>query len=321
MSAVATTVPLVLPTFSTMPLDGESLPARMVMSAIAGCGAACFCHPFDVLRVQMQTAAQSGGATLGIAGTAGAVIKRDGMRGLYNGLSAAFLRQWMYGSGRMGIYSFLLNRKKREGGAPNFGEKIVYGMFSGGIGAFVGTPSEVGLVRMSADSQMPADQRRNYKNIVDCLSRITQQEGVAGGLYKGSSITVARAMALASTQLATYSSSKEYLLEHHRDIFVSESSIATMAVASVPASLVANAASMPFDVVKSIYQNMPKPAEGRPPLYSGVPDCARQLLAQEGPLALWKGFTPAFVKLMPYTILSFLFLEKLTIMATGKAAL
>jgi len=274
-----------------------------------------------VLRVQMQTAAQSGGATLGIAGTAGAIMKRDGMKGLYNGLSAAFLRQWMYGSGRMGIYSFFLNRKKQQGGTPNFGEKLLYGMTSGGIGAFIGTPSEVAIVRMAADSQMPPDQRRNYTGIVDCLSRITKQEGVAGGLYKGSSITVARAMALASTQLATYSTSKEYLLANHRDIFVSESSISTMAVASLFASFVANSASMPFDVVKSMYQNMPRPVEGQPPRYSGVPDCARQLVASEGPLALWKGFTPAFVKLMPYTIISFLLLEKITIMATGKAAL
>ena len=35
-------------------------------------------------------------------------------RGLYAGLSAAFLRQWLYGSCRMGIFSQLLNSYVEE---------------------------------------------------------------------------------------------------------------------------------------------------------------------------------------------------------------
>lgn len=32
-----------------------SLPMRLALSGVAGCSAACFCHPLDVIRVQMQT--------------------------------------------------------------------------------------------------------------------------------------------------------------------------------------------------------------------------------------------------------------------------
>ena len=35
-------------------------PPRMVLSATAGMGAACFCHPLDVVRVQMQIPSKDG---------------------------------------------------------------------------------------------------------------------------------------------------------------------------------------------------------------------------------------------------------------------
>ena len=70
----------------------------MCMSAFAGMGAACFCHPFDVLRVQLQTAGKSaaeGAKPMGVVDVIKKVHARDGVIGFYNGLSAAFLRQWM----------------------------------------------------------------------------------------------------------------------------------------------------------------------------------------------------------------------------------
>ena len=50
---------------------------------------------------------------------------------------------------------------------------------------------------------------------------------------------------------------------------------------------------------------------------SGMLDCARTSVAAEGPLVLLRGFTPAFVKLAPYSIISLTFLEKLTYVYTG----
>ncbi|CAD7970918.1 unnamed protein product [Amoebophrya sp. A120] len=298
----------------------ESLPARMCYSAVSGMGAACFCHPFDVLRVQMQV----GTVSRSFVGTAKHIVAEAGVPGLYNGLSAAFLRQWMYGSGRMGIYSYLLSDYKAKNGpksSPTFLEKIAFGATSGGIGAFFGTPSEVAIVRMAADSQLPAAERRNYRNIVDCLSQIAKKEGLgSSGLYKGATITVIRAMALASTQLATYSETKVYLTQNYPDTFT-DGGIATLLTCSLAGSLISNTASMPFDVVKSRIQNMPTPKPGEAPLYAGVVDCATKSVAKDGPLVLWRGFFPAFVKLAPYTVISLSLLEKITFLATGKAAL
>lgn len=87
--------------------DGASVPMsqRLVIGALAGMGAATFCHPLDVLRVQMQTEGVQYKNTLDAATS---IYKRAGVvEGLYAGVSAAYLRQWMYGSFRIGIYAYL----------------------------------------------------------------------------------------------------------------------------------------------------------------------------------------------------------------------
>lgn len=143
----------------------DSLPAKMAIGAIGGCGAAVLCHPLDVIRVTMQVAV----VPRSTVATGVAVLREGGLRrGLYSGLSAAFLRQWTYGAGRMGIYSYLLHRDTQKsaagsGGAatpPGFWKKIAFGMVSGGVGSFMGTPAELALVRMGADAKLPLHERR-----------------------------------------------------------------------------------------------------------------------------------------------------------------
>lgn len=56
-------------------------------------------------------------------------------------------------------------------GVPSFPVKLVIGMIAGGIGAFIGTPAEVALIRMTADGRLPPEQRRNYKNVFNALAR------------------------------------------------------------------------------------------------------------------------------------------------------
>ena len=54
----------------------------------------------------------------------------------------------------MGIYSFLMARYRENypGVSPGLLATMAMGATSGGIGSFIGTPSEVALVRMAADS-------------------------------------------------------------------------------------------------------------------------------------------------------------------------
>ncbi len=53
-----------------------------------------------------------------------------------------------------GIYTVLFERmSKADGTPPNFLMKALIGMTAGATGAFVGTPAEVALIRMTADGR------------------------------------------------------------------------------------------------------------------------------------------------------------------------
>lgn len=105
------------------------LSQRMVMAAFAGMGAATVCHPLDVIRVQMQTEGTNYRNTVDAAVK---IYQRSGfVNGIYAGISAAYLRQWLYGSCRIGIYAYLLEKVKisneiagRDRDGISFGKKL-----------------------------------------------------------------------------------------------------------------------------------------------------------------------------------------------------
>ena len=81
-------------------------------------------------------------------------------------------------------------------------QKAGAGLAAGGLGALVGSPADLSLIRMQADSTLPEAQRRHYKGVGDALTRIVKDEG-AIGLFRGAGPTVTRAMALNMGMLAS----------------------------------------------------------------------------------------------------------------------
>lgn len=289
----------------------------MVYSALGGMGAAVCCHPLDTMRVSMQVSEVKRSSV----GTLKHLVRTSGVGGLYNGITAAFLRQWTYGACRVGIYSWLLAKDKAASGGvnPSLGKKMAMGTLSGGIGSFVGTPSELALVRMTADSRLPVEERRGYTSVVNCLTRIAKEEGLPN-LWKGSLVTIIRASVLSAVMLGS-SSEIKVQLPHYSGGKLGVNDNSTFMIATVVGSFFSTAASQPFDVVKSRIQNMPAPKPGEDPIYKNMVHCARTLVLKEGPISLMKGFTPSFIKIAPYQVISLFITERITQMLTGTSAI
>ena len=81
---------------------------------------------------------------------------------------------------------------------------------AGASGAFIGTPSDVAIIRMSTDGQLAPEVRRNYTSVFNALGRIVREEGPRT-LWRGAVPTMTRAMVVNAAQLATYSQAKEYV--------------------------------------------------------------------------------------------------------------
>ena len=120
------------------------------------------------------------------------IIQTDGFLSLYNGMSAALLRQGTYSTVRFAFYEFfkeiLIERANKNRSSPTnqlpFYQKMVIAALGGGVGSIFGTPADVVNVRMQNDTKLPKGQRRNYKNCFEAIYRITKTEGFAK-LYTG----------------------------------------------------------------------------------------------------------------------------------------
>uniref|UniRef100_A0A8C9S4D3 Mitochondrial 2-oxoglutarate/malate carrier protein n=1 Tax=Scleropages formosus TaxID=113540 RepID=A0A8C9S4D3_SCLFO len=288
---------------------------KFLFGGLAGMGATVFVQPLDLVKNRMQLSGQGSKAReykTSLHAVA-SILRNEGFRGIYTGLSAGLLRQATYTTTRLGIYTVLFERlSKADGTPPNFFIKALIGMTAGAIGAFVGTPAEVALIRMTADGRLPSDQRRGYTNVFNALIRITREEGVTT-LWRvrhcltssGCIPTMARAVVVNAAQLASYSQSKQALLDtgYFRD------DILCHFCASMISGLVTTAASMPVDIVKTRIQNM-KMIDGKPEYKNGL-DVLVKVVGREGFFSLWKGFTPYYARLGPHTVLTFIFLEQM----------
>ncbi|OUZ99783.1 Mitochondrial brown fat uncoupling protein [Macleaya cordata] len=233
------------------------------------------------------------------------IFQTEGIPALFSGVSATVLRQTLYSTTRMGLYDVL----KQKWTDPNSGNmpllrKISAGLIAGGIGAAVGNPADVAMVRMQADGRLPLAQRRNYTSVIDAITRMSKQEGITS-LWRGSSLTVNRAMIVTASQLASYDQIKETILEKR----VMKDGLGTHVTASFAAGLVAAVASNPIDVIKTRVMNM-KVEPGVAPPYCGALDCAMKTVRAEGPMALYKGFIPTISRQGPFTVVLFVTLEQ-----------
>ena len=235
------------------------------------------------------------------------IIAKDGFGSLYKGLSAGLLRQATYTTARLGIFGKITEEaKKANNGAPlPLWQKAACGLTAGGLGALVGTPADLTLLRMQADATLPAEQKRHYKGVGDALVRIVKEDGVSG-LFRGGGPTVVRAMSLNMGMLASNDQAKEMIEGYGFE----KGGMVPVVGGAMIAGFFASACSLPFDFVKTRMQKMTAGPDGKMP-YAGPVDCALKTLKAEGPLKFYSGFPTYIARIAPHAVFTLLFLDAL----------
>lgn len=122
------------------------------------------------------------------------------------------------------------------------------GAIAGAVGAVIGTPAEVVLIRMTADGRLPLVERRNYSGVFNALFRITREEGLLT-LWRGCVPTVNRAIVVNMAQLSVYAQAKQGLVKYAG----MKDGIGMHFVASMVSGFVTTLVSMPVDISKTRY--------------------------------------------------------------------
>ncbi|KAG9251254.1 mitochondrial carrier domain-containing protein [Emericellopsis atlantica] len=269
----------------------------------AGMVATTVIQPVDMIKVRIQLAGEgtSGGPKPTALSVTRQIVGSGKVLDLYTGLSAGLLRQAVYTTARLGCFDTfmgrLTQRAKDQGRQIGFADRAGAGLAAGGLAAMVGNPADLALIRMQSDGLKPLAERKNYKSVIDALSSIAKNEGVAA-LWAGAAPTVVRAMALNFGQLAFFSEAKAQL-KVHTDLSTRTQTLSASAIAGFFASFF----SLPFDFVKTRLQKQQKGPDGKLP-YKGMADCFRKVAKQEGVLRFYRGFGTYYVRIAPHAMVT-----------------
>ena len=257
--------------------------------------AACVTHPMDLVKVRLQM--RHGDMPRSMSGTLVHIVRNEGIRGLYSGLSASLLRQLTYSTTRFALYEAIKGRlevyaqgRYAEGKAKkaqvSFGALVLAASAAGMAGGFAGNAADVLNVRMQHDAALPAEQRRGYRHALDGLVRLAREEGIVKGWFRGVWPNSMRAAAMTASQLASYDVAKRILLA----TTPLTDSLAAHLIASFLAGVAAATVTSPIDVVKTRVMS----SHG-----AKLTTVLGELYAAEGLRWMFKGWVPSFFRLGP----------------------
>jgi solute carrier family 25 uncoupling protein 27 len=239
------------------------------------------------------------------------ILKTEGVVGLYAGVTPAIARHIPYTGFRAIGYEYIrafFCGDKPKDQAPLLA-KMAAGMSAGAIGQAIAVPCDLIKVRMQSDGRLVAAKKLDkprYTGLFDAFAKIQAAEGI-GGFYAGCWPAIQRAALVNLGELTTYDTAKKAIVPITGDNLLCHLSSA------ICSGFVASLCSTPADVAKSRIMSQTKLPDGTFP-YNGTLDCWKKVVASEGPMALYKGFIPGWLRLGPWQLVFWVSYEQLRIL-------
>eukprot|EP00549_Striatella_unipunctata_P001779 CAMPEP_0118674576 /NCGR_PEP_ID=MMETSP0800-20121206/965_1 /TAXON_ID=210618 ORGANISM="Striatella unipunctata, Strain CCMP2910" /NCGR_SAMPLE_ID=MMETSP0800 /ASSEMBLY_ACC=CAM_ASM_000638 /LENGTH=294 /DNA_ID=CAMNT_0006569787 /DNA_START=23 /DNA_END=910 /DNA_ORIENTATION=+ len=277
-------------------------PVIFASSGLGGCIGWSIVHPANTLAVRWNLASMQN-KTFSIR----AMVQESGWMSLYDGLAAGLMRQVVYATTRFGLFETFRDKLHEIRGKTDFSSRVGVGAVTGGIAAYLSCPMEVAVVRMSNDTNLPAEERRNYKHVGDVFTRTLREEGV-GAFWRGSTPFVTRAMFVGVFQVATLDQFKDF---YAQNLGAKRDSVLNVFYAAMTSGFIYSVATMPLEASKNrMASQKPDPKTGILP-YRSIPQTMSSVMAKEGPLALFNGFLPYYIRCGGHTVTMFIAVQML----------
>ncbi|KAF2774447.1 mitochondrial carrier [Teratosphaeria nubilosa] len=264
-------------------------------------------HPFDTVKVRLQTAPKS--QFSGPLDCVLQTLRKEGVNGIYKGATPPLVGWMCMDSlmlGSLTLYRRLLNEHVFQPLRAQSGSKYVYlpddekkrlppvghavaGLFAGWTVSFIAAPVEHVKARLQVQYQA-SKAARLYTGPIDCSRRILRQHGIAG-LWHGLSSTL-----LFRTFFFCWWGSYDIFTRW----FQNNTSLSTPAINFWAGGLSAQVfwlTSYPSDVVKQ--QIMTDSLDPKERKYGRWKDAARAVYQRDGWRGYWRGFLPCFLRAFP----------------------
>ncbi|KAL4908569.1 hypothetical protein BDW74DRAFT_147630 [Aspergillus multicolor] len=283
--------------------------AQLRSFAAGGVGGVCAVvvgHPFDLVKVRMQTAAQ--GVYSGAIDVVKKTVAREGLvRGLYAGVSAPLVGVtpmfavsfWGYDLGKTLVSSLSEVEVKNKTPQYTIGQISAAGFFSAIPMTLITAPFErvKVLLQIQGQNPPPPGQKPKYSGGVDVVRQLYKEGGIRS-VFRGSAMTLARDGPGSAAYFAAY----EYI---KRSLTPKDANGNVTGDLSLPAVLAAGGAAgiamwipvFPVDTIKSRLQSAP----GKPTIGGTI----RTVYAAGGLKAFFPGFGPALARAVPANAATF----------------
>jgi len=269
--------------------------------------------PIDITKTRLQLQGQPDfvGTKHNFGGMMMNIVKNEGVAGLYAGVTPAIARHIPYTGFRAIGYEYIRGffcGDLPKDQAPLLA-KMAAGMTAGGIGQAIAVPCDLIKVRMQGDGRLVAAgklDKPRYTGLFDAFTKIKAESGIAG-FYAGCSPAILRAALVNLGELTTYDSAKKAIVPYTGD------NLKCHLASAICSGFVASLCSTPADVAKSRIMGQNKLPDGTYP-YKGTFDCWAKVVRNEGPLALYKGFIPGWLRLGPWQLVFWVSYEQMRIL-------
>ncbi|KAL6574011.1 Mitochondrial arginine transporter bac1 [Orobanche hederae] len=192
-----------------------------VAGMLAGVATVIVGHPFDTVKVKLQkhnTGANGIKYKSGLHCTA-AILKTDGVKGLYRGATPSFVGMAFESSLAFGIYSHTkqLLQEEVKNGKPQSLAIVPSAAFAGALISFILCPSELVKCRMQVQGSGSSLKRSStYSRPIDCALKTLKNEGLTG-LFRGGTATLLRESVGNAVFFSTYEHIRYYMRLPLRD--------------------------------------------------------------------------------------------------------
>lgn len=282
----------------------------LVAGGVGGVCAVVVGHPFDLVKVRLQTAER--GVYSGAIDVVKKTVAREGLaRGLYAGVSAPLVGVtpmfavsfWGYDMGKRLVDQFTTVPVMNNTPQYSIGQISAAGFFSAIPMTLITAPFErvKVLLQIQGQKQLAPGEKPKYSGGVDVVRQLYKEGGIRS-VFRGSAMTLARDGPGSAAYFAVY----EYV---KRNLSPKDAEGNSTGELSLPAVMTAGACAgvamwipvFPVDTIKSRIQT----AEGRPTIggtISGVYKAG-------GIKAFFPGFGPALARAIPANAATFVGVE------------
>ncbi|KAK6748030.1 hypothetical protein RB195_000942 [Necator americanus] len=262
-------------------------------------------HPFDTVKVRLQTMPRPkpGEAPMytGALDCVKRTVAKEGFFALYKGMAAPL-------AGVSPLFAVFFAGcavgKHLQTSDPDQEMTFVQNMNSGALaGVFttiVMVPGERIKCLLQVQSSGHAPSGVHYNGPLDVVKKLYKQGGITS-IYRGTGATLLRDIPASAAYLSVYEFLKKKFSGEGKERTLSPG--ATLLAGGL-AGIANWSVCIPADVLKSRLQTAP---EGKYP--DGIRGVFKEVMREEGPRALFKGFTPVMLRAFPANAACFFGLE------------